>query len=397
MKVKSITWAVVAGLERGQSAWAGDLHGFYVRKQRSDAGTYAIMYRWHGRQKYFRIGDTQLMTPKEAYRRAKVALLKIADGHSLAHERDAARSAETVAGFVGRYLDACDKGRVLRRGKTQKASTVKALASRLKNWIEPRLGALPVNALDRDGVEKFMHAVADASSRPNATLCVTFLAAAFAWGERNGSVKANPCKGVEKFKLEKRERVLDDAEWKALGVRLEGETSASAAALVRFLAHSGFRRNEGLRLRFAHVNLKTGVAALPDTKTGPSTRYLSREAAAIVAAQRKRVTGDLVFEGPSGGRMAFDLPWNRLKPAPDLTPHALRHSYATLCAVLGFPEAVTAALLGHTRGTGTVTAGYQHLSGEPLLRAADAVSAKIETLLSGADNVVSLASARPAQ
>ena len=83
-----------------------------------------------------------------------------------------------------------------------------------------------------------------------------------------------------------------------------------------------------------------------------------------------------------------------MRPALDLTPHALRHSYATLCAVLGFPEAVTAALLGHVKGTGTVTAGYQHVGAEPLLKAADAVSTRIETLLSGAENVVSLAGAR---
>ncbi len=384
MKVKSITWAVVESLPQKQSAWAADLRGFYVRKQKSDVGTYAIMYRWHGRQRYWRIGDTQLLTPKEAYQRARVALLKIADGVSPAAERETARAAGTVAQFMGRYLDACNKGHVLVRGKSQKASTVKAFMSRFKHWIEPRLGPVPVNALDREGVEKFMHAVADKSSTANATLCVNILAAAFAWGERNGSVKINPCKGVQKFKLQTRERVLSDEEWKALGAKLASEPSANAAALVRFLAHSGWRRNEAAGLRFEHVNLKTRIAALPDTKTGASTRYLSEQAAAILSAQRKLVTGDFVFVGPQGGRLAFDGPWDRIKPAPDLTPHALRHSFATLCAVLSYPEAITAALLGHAKGTGTVTAGYQHVGAEPLLKAADAVSTKIDALLAGA-------------
>jgi integrase len=291
-----------------------------------------------------------------------------------------------------RYLDACDKGRVLRHGRPQKASTVKAFFSRFKHWIEPRLGSLPINALDREGVEKYMHAVADASSTPNATLCVSILGAAFAWGERNGSIKVNPC-GIEKFKLKVRQRVLSEDEWKELGSKLAGERSASAAAVVCFLAHSGWRRNEALGLRFEHVNLKTRIAALPDTKTGASTRYLSKAATAIIAEQRKRVAGDFAFPGPQSGRLAFDGPWDRIKPALDLTPHTLRHSYATLCAVLGFPEAITAALLGHAKGTGSVTAGYQHVGAEPLLQAADTVSAKIETLLSGADNVVAI---RPA-
>ena len=66
MKVKSITWAVVEGGTRAVGVGGGTLHGFDVRKQKSDAGTYAIMYRWHGRQRYMRIGDTQLLAPKEA-------------------------------------------------------------------------------------------------------------------------------------------------------------------------------------------------------------------------------------------------------------------------------------------------------------------------------------------
>ena len=40
-----------------------------------------------------------------------------------------------------------------------------------------------------------------------------------------------------------------------------------------------------------------------------------------------------------------------------------------------------------------MTAGYQHVGAEPLLQAADTVSAKIDVLMSGADNVVAI---RPA-
>ena len=100
--------------------------------------------------------------------------------------------------------------------------------------------------------------------------------------------------------------MLSDDEWKALEkVKIRSEPSANAVALVRFLAHSGFRRNEGLMLKFEHVNLKTRIVALPDTKTGPSSRYLSTRAISILTAQRKLTTGRFVFPGPSGGRLAF--------------------------------------------------------------------------------------------
>jgi len=41
-----------------------------------------------------------------------------------------------------------------------------------------------------------------------------------------------------------------------------------------------------------------------------------------------------------------------------------------------------------------VTAAYQHIAAEPLLKAADVVSARIDMLLSGADNVVAIAALR---
>ena len=64
-------------------------------------------------------------------------------------------------------------------------------------------------------------------SRPNCDWgLVNILDAVFAWGERNGSVKSNPCRGVEKFKLETRERVFSgDDEWKTLGQKLASEAS----------------------------------------------------------------------------------------------------------------------------------------------------------------------------
>jgi integrase len=118
-----------------------------------------------------------------------------------------------------------------------------------------------------------MDALSDESSRSNATLCVNIIAAAFAWGVRNGSVKTNPAKGVEKFKLETKERVLDDDEWNALGQKLDGEASATAAALDAFLAPTGWRRNEAVGFTFD--SSKTRIAALPDTKSGLSIDALS--------------------------------------------------------------------------------------------------------------------------
>jgi hypothetical protein len=56
----------------------------------------------------------------------------------------------------------------------------------------------------------------------------------------------------------------------------------------------------------------------------------------------------------------------------DVTPHVLRHSFASLAADFGFADATVAALLGHVGQT--MTSRYQHSADAVLLKAADAVA-----------------------
>jgi hypothetical protein len=56
----------------------------------------------------------------------------------------------------------------------------------------------------------------------------------------------------------------------------------------------------------------------------------------------------------------------------DITPHVLRHSFASLATDLGFNEPTIASLLGHK--THSITSRYFHSSDAVLLTAADAVA-----------------------
>jgi integrase len=64
----------------------------------------------------------------------------------------------------------------------------------------------------------------------------------------------------------------------------------------------------------------------------------------------------------------------------DVTPHVLRHTFASVAGGLGYSELTIAALLGHaSRG---ITQRYIHID-EPLRAAATAVSDHILQLLNG--------------
>ena len=64
-------------------------------------------------------------------------------------------------------------------------------------------------------------------------------------------------------------------------------------------------------------------------------------------------------------RQAGDLP-------ADITPHVLRHSFASLAADLGYNEPTIASLLGHK--THSITSRYVHSADAVLIAAADAVA-----------------------
>jgi integrase len=63
----------------------------------------------------------------------------------------------------------------------------------------------------------------------------------------------------------------------------------------------------------------------------------------------------------------------------DITPHVLRHSFASLAADLGFDEPTIATLLGHK--THSITSRYVHSADAVLLAAADAVASATVKLM----------------
>ena len=63
----------------------------------------------------------------------------------------------------------------------------------------------------------------------------------------------------------------------------------------------------------------------------------------------------------------------------DVTPHVLRHSFASLAGDLGYSEPTIAALIGHKGHS--VTSRYVHATDAVLLAAADAVASRTSELM----------------
>ena len=80
--------------------------------------------------------------------------------------------------------------------------------------------------------------------------------------------------------------------------------------------------------------------------------------------------------------------WNRIAKRAKLegvTPHTLRHSFASVAGDLGYSESTIAALLGHSAGT--VTSRYVHHLDSVLVAAADNVAKTVLKQMNGMDAI----------
>jgi integrase len=224
-----------------------------------------------------------------------------------------------------------------------------------------------------------------------ASRTVGLLGALMGYAVRLGLRPDNPVHGVLRPADGRRERRLRVEEYAALGGALaaaedDAEVWPPGIAAIRFLLLTGWRSGEVLGLRWPQVDLARRTARLPGTKTGVSMRPLAGAACAVLGEMPR--AGEVVFHAPGGDvpMAGFRRVWARIVhriaglPA-DITPHVLRHSFASLAADLGHSEPTIAALIGH-KGR-SVTSRYIHAADAALLAAADAVADRTAELMGG--------------
>lgn len=423
----------VRALKPGESVWEGGtdgVGGFHARRQRGKTVSYVIAYRTaEGRQRWQTLGHHgSPWTPDTARDAAKRILGRVVDGADPAADKRAKREAASIAELCDLYLADAVAGRLLTQRRTaKKMSTITTDKGRIERHIKPLLGSKKVAAVTREDIDGFMHAVAEGRTaariktgkkrglahvrggKGTASRTVGLLGSIFAYALLHRMRADNPVRGVARFADRKRDRTLSEEEWKALGDALRQARAAQiwppAISAARFLALTGWRRGEALNLRWNEVDLAQRTAVLGDTKTGRSMRPLSFAACNVLQEMTKLhtvatdkpvqesaangKTNGLVFPATRGDGPMTGFPklWARIAeqgPLPlDITPHVLRHSFASLAADLGYSELTIAALLGH-KGR-TTTSRYVHSADAVLLAAADAVADRAFELMDRRD------------
>lgn len=190
--------------------------------------------------------------------------------------------ATTVAEFAPRFLADC--------AGLWKPSTADQHGESLRLYVLPVLGDLRLAELTRPDVVSWRAALPVAAGTANRALAV--LSGLCRHAELIGTRPpgSNPCAGLRRRKSTFKARYLTEAEYRRLGdgLRSLAATRPETAALIRFLALTGCRRDEARLLRWDWI--EGGRAALPDSKAGPRAIWLAGPARALLAA-RPRTCG----------------------------------------------------------------------------------------------------------
>jgi len=370
--------------------WDEAVKGFGVRVTPTGTKTFILQYRDElRRSRRVTVGRYGAFTVDEARKKAGAILRGVAGGDDPAAERERRRNAPTMADLADRYFK-----EYAPRKRTETGDR--------KMWdarLAPTLGAKKVEDVRFGDVDELHRGLKATPYQANRVLAL--LSKMFSLANRWEMCSGNPCKGVERFQEDRRERFLSQQEIVRLFEALQSvptdtverrkkqgrqdnerelRFATTAADSIRLLILTGARRGEVLSATWDQFDLDGGVWTKPSSHTKQKKIHrvpLSAPARQLLETIRERELDKVfVFPGAQEGQPLREIKrfWEKVRATaeiPDVRLHDLRHTFASILASRGASLTMVGALLGHSQPA--TTARYAHLFDEPLREAAEAV------------------------
>ena len=267
-----------------------------------------------------------------------------------------------------------------------KPSGQRTASEYLKRQLLPAFGSKPLDRIAPADVRRWF----DRYSRTapgGANRSLNILGQIMNFAAACGHIEVNPAKGIRRNRRPALTRFLSGEEIARLHRVLDAQIRPDGrqqADIVRLLLLTGCRKGEIMGLRWSEV--RDGMLALADSKTGPRTVPLSSRARAILDRQ-PRGGSPFVFPSPldparpRGPELRFWYRIRREAGVEDVRLHDLRHTMASHAVMNGVPLPVVSRLLGHSDVR--MTFRYAHLADRDVEAAAERVGTAMAQVMAG--------------
>ena len=340
--------------------WDRDLPGFGVRVQRNGRKVYVVQSRGPAGLKRVTLGPVAGKAIDQRRREAAEVIDRIKRGFDPFPPTP--EPEPTVADLAARSMRAYVKVHC-------KPKTEKLYRTAIDRHIVPALGTMAVKDVRSSHVIELHDRMRDTPAMANHV--VAMLSKMFSLAQTWELVPRgrNPCKAVNHYREQPRERFLTPEEYRSVGAALreveaDGSMWPPAIAAIRLLMLTGCRKSEILTLRWDDVDRTAGEFRLRDGKRGPRMVPLTTPALKVLDGI-ERVEGNpwvIRSQKPGICLPGLNYYWNRIRDRAGLEGvriHDLRHSHASRALALGESLTMIGRLLGHSK-VGT-TARYAHL------------------------------------
>lgn len=422
-----ITDKEVQAAKPGEWLWDAPLPGacsLGLRVTAAGVKTFTFRYRLKGQpQRYEKIGRYGERPGEFSLKDARIQALKWAAAVAEGKEPNGPRDAKTLSDLAEFYLREYGPHRGL------KPATLKAAEIVLKSCLK-RIGHKSIAEITPADIRR-AHAEAKARKEPppltdkiNATTgrrrltrkrkaeiearraerskeptihqanrLLTVLSKMFALAIEEGWRTDNPCSGVSKFKISRRERYFSEEEIGRLLAACDGYPNQSAANAIRLLLYTGARLNEALKAEWSQFDLERAVWVKPSAHTKTQKTHivpLSGPVLALLKDMREEASaGRYLFPGESivgrkgeppevKPRADLKRPWARICKAAgvsDARRHDLRRTTASIMASAGEDRQTIGRVLGHTQAatTDSYISIFQHAQAAAVKKAGERI------------------------
>jgi integrase len=355
--------------------WDSDLAGFGALVTRSGAKSFVFNYRNRsGTERRIKIGDFPTWAVSVARDEAKGLRKRVDRGEDPKAEERAERQAPTVRDLCAMYEE--------EHLPRKRASSAAEDRRQIQKYIVPKLGRKKVADVTRRDIKTLHKSLESMPYRANrllALLSKMFNLAITEWELRAD----NPCKGVDRFPEQGRERFLSQQEIANLSDALAEHPNQTVAAAIRFLLLTGARKGEVINATWDQFDFERGLWDKPSSHTKTKRRHvlpLSAPALQILADLPR--DSERVFPGLG----SLGHAWQKIRGAAGLDGvriHDLRHSAASILASKGLSLPLIGAVLGHTQWQTTMR--YSHLANHALQEAVDLIGDEVAPKKSDAE------------